>query len=103
MALWVEISLQFEKAFRVHNDDLVQRFFRYAEWCIDTAQPLPTDVSTAAWCAFYEDLPQISGLAGQLHRFLSRQRFLHLQDAFRYHIDESEFVRFRDTFLANSK
>src|SRR4051794_29423646 len=57
MALWIEPHLRFEDAFRSGNDDLLRRFFSYADWCIDTAKPRPTDASTAAWCAFYEDLP----------------------------------------------
>jgi len=103
MALWVELHLRFEDAFRTHNDDLVRRFFRYADWCIDTAETQPTDASTAAWCAFYEDLPRVTGLAEQLHRFLPRQRFLRLQDAFRYHTTDPEFTHFCNTYLANAK
>ena len=102
MGLWVELHLRFENAFRDGNNDLVLRFFRYADWCIDTAEHRPTAAPTAAWCAFYEDLPRVDGLAEQLHRFLSRKRFLRLQDAFRYHTTEPEFAHFRDTFLGNA-
>jgi hypothetical protein len=99
MALWCEVRFAFEDAFRRSDEDLVRRVFSYAAWSIDTAQSQPTDASTAAVCAFYEHLPQIAGLADQLHRFLPRQRFLHIQDAFRYHLSESEFAHFRDTYL----
>ena len=101
MNLWCELFLRFEDAFRADDDDSVRRFFRYAEWCSDTAQLRPTDASTAAWCAFYEHLPRVAGLAEQLHRFLPRQRFQRVQDAFRHHTNEQEFTRFRDVYLAN--
>jgi hypothetical protein len=93
MGLWVELDLRFKDAFLVGNDDLVRRFFRYAEWCTDTA----------VWCVFYEHLPRVAGLADQLHRFLPCQRFLRVQDAFRHHTTESEFTHFCDTFFANAR
>ena len=102
MALWCEVHSLFEDAFRHGNNDLVGRVFQYAAWCIDTAKPQPTDASTAAVCAFYEHLPLIAGLPEQLHRFLPRQRFLHIQHAFRYHLTEPEFVHFRDAYLARA-
>ena len=103
MALWVELGLPFENAFRAGNEDLVRRFFRFAEWCIDTAHQQATDASTAAWCAFYEHLPRIAGLPEQLHRFLPHNRFLQVQDAFRYHTTDEEFARFRESYLLNTR
>jgi hypothetical protein len=103
MRLWGDILLRFEDAFRAGNGDLTSRFFRYAEWSLATAQREPTDASTAAWCAFYEHLPRVSGLAGELHRFLPRHQFLRVQRAFRHHLTEAEFARFCDAYLANAK
>jgi hypothetical protein len=85
--------------FNKGGEDLVGRYFRYAEWCLDTAKQEPTDASTAAWCAFYEHLPKIAGLAEQIHRFMPRSRFVQVRDAFRYHTSAEEFERFQKTVL----
>jgi hypothetical protein len=99
MALWVEIGFRFRGVFRKGNEDLVRRYFRYAEWCLDTAKQEPTDASTAAWCAFYEHLPKIAGLAEQLHRLMPRSRFVQVRDAFRYHTSSDEFERLQKDIL----
>ena len=102
MELWIELGVRFQSAFREGQDDLVRRFFHYAGWCLDTATKQATGVSTAAWCAFYEEIPMVPGLTEQLHRFMPRDRFLQIQDAFRYHISESEFMRIREKFLSGT-
>lgn len=99
MALWVEIGFRFQDAFRKGDEDLVRRYFRYAEWCLDTAKQKPTDASTAAWCAFYEHLPHIAGLAEQLHRFMPRSRFVQVRDAFRYHTSDGQFAHLQKVVL----
>ena len=99
MALWVEIGVRFCDAFEKRNEDLIRRYFRYAEWCLDTANQDPTDASTAAWCAFYEHLPEIAGLAEQLHRYIPRTRFIQIRDAFRYHTNPDEFESLQRTIL----
>jgi hypothetical protein len=38
MALGVEIGYRFQEAFKNGDEDLIRRYFRYAEWCIDTAK-----------------------------------------------------------------
>jgi len=99
MGLWVEIDFYFRDAFEAGDDDLVRRFFRYAERCLDTAKPEATDASTAAWCAFYEHIPRVAGLSEQLHRFMPRNRFVQVRDAFRYHISQEEFDRLQKAIL----
>jgi hypothetical protein len=101
MQLWVEIGFRFKDAFRTGDDDLVRRFFKYAEWCIDTANPHPTDASTAAWCAFYEHLSGVDGLPETLHRFMARSRFLQVKDAFGYHTSKEEFGRLQQGILSS--
>jgi hypothetical protein len=101
MQLWVQIGAHFQDAFRNGNDDLVRRFFNYAAWCIDTAKPQATDASTAAWCVFYEHIPGVDGLTAQLHRFMPRNRFIQVKDAFRYHIDENGFDRLQKAVLSS--
>ena len=101
MAAWVELNPGFEEAFRAGNEDLLLRFFAFAEWCLATAPDQPTDASTAAICGFYEHLPLVPGLAEELHRFLPRKRFYQLQEAFRYHTTEAQYIHLRKCFLAN--
>jgi len=99
MGLWVEIGFHFGDAFEAGDEDLVRRFFRYAEWCLDTAKKEATDASTAAWCSFYEHIPTIAGLSEQLHRFMPRNRFVQVRDAFRYHTQPDEFERLQKAIL----
>jgi hypothetical protein len=103
MALWVELVLRFEDAVRLGDEGLVRRFFAYAEWCWDAAPGQATEARTAAVCAFYEHLPLVRGLGDQLHHHLPRQRFLAIQDAFRHHLGEAEFARFRDNYLRQAR
>src|ERR1700679_1799256 len=79
MGLWVEIGFHFQDAFGASDDDLVRRFFRYAEWCLDTAKQETTDAPTAAWCAFYEHVPLVAGLPDKIHRFIPRSRLLQVR------------------------
>ena len=101
MALWVEIGFRFQDAFEKGDEDLARRYFKYAESCLDTAKQQPTEASTAAWCAFYEHLPDIPSLAEQLHRYMPRSRFLQVQDAFRYHTTPEEFEHLQRTILSS--
>lgn len=103
MDLWLELWLRFEDAVRQDQEDFVRRCFAYAAWCWDAAPGQATAARTAAVCAFYEHLPRLPGLADRLHRFLPRQRFLAVQDAFRYHLGEAEFARFRDSYLRQAR
>ena len=101
MGLWVEIDHHFRDAFGAGNDDLVRRFFNYAAWCLDTAKQETTDASTAAWCAFYEHIPRVAGLSAQLHRFMPRDRFMQVRDAFRYHTGAEEFDLLQKAILSS--
>lgn len=98
MALWIELGSSFQDAFLAGDDDSVRRFFRFAEWCLDTADQQATDSSTAAWCAFYEHVPRIAGLVEQLHRYLPRSRFVQVEEAFRPHTAAEKFARLRDSY-----
>lgn len=98
MALWVELFIPFEHAFGAGDDDRVRRVFQYAAWYLDTAQQQATDASTAAWCAFYEDLPGVPGLVEQLPQFLPWERFVRVEAALRTSLDEEALTRVRANY-----
>ena len=98
MALWVELFIPFEHAFRAGDHDLMRRVFQYAAWCLDTATDKATDASTAAWCAFYEDLPGVPGLVDQLPQFLPWERFLRVEAALCESLDEKALARLRSSY-----
>jgi hypothetical protein len=98
MALWVDLAIPFEDAFGAGDDDLVRRIFDYAAWCLDTASREPTDASTAAWCAFYEDLPDVPGLVEKLPQFLTWEHFLRVETALRTSLDDDALARVRASY-----
>ncbi len=102
MALWIELHLKFE---RVSDDDLIRRIFEYARWCMKSSGEgrYLSDAGTAAVCAFYEHLPQNADIRCELPRWLTREEFASLREAFRYHLSEQEFSDFEAEFLDQTK
>lgn len=103
MALWIELRLKFEEAYRVAtpNKDLIGRFYEYARWCLQSPGKggYLSDTGTAVACAFYEDLPQNDAIRRDLPRWLSQDEFAELREVFRYHLSEPEFADFEAEFL----
>jgi hypothetical protein len=102
MALWIELHLKFERA---TDEDLIRRIFEYARWCMQRSGEgrYLSDAGTAAVCAFYEHLPQHADIRRDLSRWLTREEFANLRDAFRYHLSEAEFASFEAEFLDQTK
>ncbi len=102
MALWIELNSEFE---RVSDENLIRRFFEYARWCMQSPGQgnYLSDAGTAAVCAFYEHLPRHSGIRRELPRWLTREEFASLREAFRYHLSEQEFSEFEAEFLGHTK
>jgi hypothetical protein len=80
-----------------HEDDRIRRIYQYARWCLEESRS--GDVATAIVVAFFEHLPKCREVRGDLHRWISRQLFDSLEQPFRYHLSEGEWIRFRDEFI----
>ena len=67
--------------------------FRVAAWI----------AGTAAVCAFYEHLPQHPDIRRDLTRWLAREEFTDLREAFCCHLPEQDFADFEAEFLGTTK
>jgi hypothetical protein len=101
MALWVELQFQFSFNYKNHSDDLIGRFYKYAKWCLESPHQgeYLSDAGTAAWVSFYEDLTLENIVQDDVYRWLSKEEFLKLEGAFRYHLEPKEFGEFKESFL----
>lgn len=107
MALWIELHLKFRDVYRaeIPDDDLIRRFYEYARWCLESPGEggYLSDAGTAAVHGFYEDLPQVEAIRRDMSRWLSRDEFMSLREAFRYHLSEEQFTSFELEFLDRIK
>lgn len=103
MALWIELHLSFENAYRTRprDTDLIRRFYEYASWCKQSPGQgrYLSEAGTAAICAFYEHLPQVAEIRRDLSHWLTREEFTELRGVFRYHLTDEEFAEFEAEFL----
>lgn len=101
MTLWVELWCRFSFDYKKHGNDLIGRFYKYAKWCLDSPNEgkYRSDAGTAAWCAFYEHLTDGKEIQADVHKWLSKEDFLKLEGAFRYHLEQKEYDEFKADFL----
>lgn len=87
MALWIDLYLRFEGAVTAEDASLVRRVLRYAAWCCsDRSGRLPNDTSTAAACAFYEQLPTRKEFWPSFRTWFTPEQFSRLLPVFAYHL-----------------
>ena len=99
MALWIELHLEFEWAFRRNDALLVKRILSYASWCIsEQSGPLPNDTSTAVACAFYEHLPSCKDFWPHFRKWLSPSEFAALIPIFAYHASAAELEQLKASY-----
>ena len=101
MALWIELQFHFSDDYKNHGDDLIARFYKYAKWCLSSPgqDGYLSDAGTAAAVAFYEHLTEDKAIRDDIHRWLSKEEFLKLESAFRYHQEPEEYEKFKESFL----
>ena len=100
MALWIELHLEFERAFRRNDTLLLNRILRYAAWCIsEQSGPLPNDTSTAVTCAFYEHLPTYKDFWPHFRKWLSPSEFATLMPIFAYHTSPGELEQLKAAYV----
>ncbi|MEN9573847.1 MAG: hypothetical protein RL514_1702 [Verrucomicrobiota bacterium] len=107
MALWIELHLKFEEAYRAKPPDknLIRRFYEYARWCLVAPSKggRQSDASTAVLCSFYEHLPLNNSVRRDLPNWLSPEGFEELREVFRYHLSEPEFSDFESEFFSTTR
>jgi hypothetical protein len=97
MALWIELSMAAEQAFRARPADepTLRAIFAYARYCWASADP---DVTTAVVLAFFENIVRSEAVRADLHRWLSQAEFDGLREPFQYHLSPEAFTAFADEF-----
>lgn len=95
MALWIELQLAFEKAYKADPSDesLIARIYSFADWCIQAPRNPDTehDPSTAATVAFYEHIPTIPQAREDMPRWFRYSEVAQSRDIFSYLIGEQSY------------
>jgi hypothetical protein len=94
MALWIEITGAFEKAYREpRNEDLIARIYAYATWCWHAPRhgDAGRDPSTAATVAFLEHIPAIPAAREDMPRWFTFDEITASKSIFVYSIGEIAF------------
>jgi hypothetical protein len=97
MALWVELQFCFSFEYKNHSDNLIGRFYKYAKWCLESSGH--SDAGTAAHVAFYEHLTDGKTIQDEIYKWLSKEEFLKLEGAFRYHLEPKEYEQLKESFM----
>ena len=99
MAMWIDLHFEFGRAMANPESELVNRFLRYAAWCISPAAgQLPSDTSTAVACAFYEHLPQERSYWSYFPKWFSPPEFESLLPVFSYHVSAQQLEELKKSF-----
>jgi hypothetical protein len=111
MSLWIDLEFEFESIYSKTkqgsslDDDLVGRFYKYANWRLGTAETAqrPTEISSAVTCAFFEHIILIEKIREDMHRWLSPRHLEILSGSFTYHYPAADFLTFKERFLDKFK
>lgn len=102
-ALWSELSLKFQDAYRIDppDDGLIARIYSFAEWCLQAPRNANAnfDPATAVDVGFYEDIPTIKYARDDMPRWFTYQDVVNLGAAFAYSIGPEKY----DELLAYMK
>ena len=95
MALWIELTYAFERAYKsdLPDESLIARIYSFADWC--TQAPRNSDAgrdpSTAAVVAFYEHIPTIPEARQDMPRWFRYTEVAQSRDVFSYLIGEQSY------------
>jgi hypothetical protein len=99
MALWIELYCIFKRAVKDNDKNKTRKILNYASWCIsEKSGKMPNDTSTAAICAFYEDIASHKEFWPQFNEWFFPDEFEKLKDCFSYHLSENEFLELSKLF-----
>ena len=94
MALWIELEMAFEKAYREpRNNGLIARIYSYADWC-NTAErndDAGRDPPTSVMVAFYEHIPTIPATRDDMPIWFSYEEIAQSKGVFDYIIGPEAF------------
>jgi hypothetical protein len=93
MALWIELGLEFEKAYRERNESLIGRIYAFADWCLKAPQgpDAGLDPFTAAVVGFYEHIPTIPAARDDMPRWFRSSEVSENKQVFAYLIGEQAY------------
>jgi hypothetical protein len=94
MALWIELHMKFEDAYREpRNDDLIRRIYSYAHWCLAAPRNKDAghDPATAVMAAFYEHIPTSPAAREDMPRWFQYEEVAGCRDVFSYLIGDAAF------------
>lgn len=101
--LWVELEMKFSEVYARENpdDDLIRRIYEFAFWCLSSpGEGRYLSAAGNAAFLFFENVAWDKKAAKDLHRWISREQFLSLTDAFKYLLSKEEFEKFASEFFA---
>jgi hypothetical protein len=82
VALWIELHLEFKRAFEASDASRVRRVMEYAKWCWDGRD---SDTVNAVACGFLEHLPDLEGIRARIPEWFNAADFERLRPVFAYH------------------
>ncbi len=89
MSLWIELHLEFEKAFEANDASRIRRLIEYAKWCWNGRDG---DTINAVGCGFLEHLPEHEGMRACIPQWFTKAEFERLRPVFTYHGGETVVV-----------
>jgi hypothetical protein len=99
MSLWIDLAMEFDRAFREHDNALLRRVLRFAGWCVsEHSGSLPNDTSTAAACAFYEHLPANRAYWPHFRQWFFPHEFSRLLPIFKYHLSAEDVAQLEKVY-----
>jgi hypothetical protein len=99
MALWVELFAHFVRVAPAVGDDNLRPILMYAFWCLSPAAgALPSDASTAVWCAFFENLALHKELWGRFRQWFTHSQFEQIRPSFCYFLSSDEQKELSETY-----
>lgn len=104
MALWIELHLIFENAYKTpRNDDLIKRIYMFADWCLQQpqSQHAEDDLFTAACVCFFEHISEYKAAREDMPRWFTVEKLTALESVFRYHLSEEKFAALKKYIAAN--
>lgn len=100
MALWIELHLEFRKAFDASDDSRIRRVMEYAKWCWDGRD---SDTVNAVGCAFLEHLPEHEGMRVRIPEWFNAADFERLRPVFAYHAGKEVVVELEELYRNPSR
>ncbi len=97
MALWIELSMRFQRAYEAEPRDeaFIARVYSFADWC-ERAPSGPDaghDPLTAVVVGFYEDIPRNRAAREDMPRWFKYSTVAQNRAAFAYYIGEEEYEK----------